>query len=530
MVILRLKQCERALADGRLDEAYELLRQPDIRSHRRGQDLVGELVKAMVDRGRKHLAQGRLMAAATDADKALGLGGNLPDAVQLREAVRTAQRGQERINQQAGQAMALARRHAEIGQLTLGQQLLAESPLADPRLDDLKKDFAARRAGLESCLKKATEAFDGGDWEAAIDHIVTAGKSRAQDAGIRRLADRIADRVATEAAPHLESGRLDAAVTLLGRLARLPIETTAIRQLRATLVQCRCASAAIAEGNQQEAEESLRRLQVMLPGAKWIGQLVEQTRQWGEVQRSIRTSPLSLLGMEHGLKNAPTPALRYSEEPDRPEKSSPPEYPRPGVNENQMRSIVLHVDGVGSYLVLSRSTVSIGPRSTARSLDLPLMIDASSPTITLSRSEEDYFLKSDRPATVNDVPCAAKLLNSGDRIGMGTRCRMTFRRPSAASGTAVLDISGARLPAAGIRQVILLDREIVIGPGGSAHIRCDELPAPVVLVRSDDGLACRSAAEIMIDGQAMGKAANLPTGVPVSIGSLRLVISGEDRS
>jgi hypothetical protein len=190
--------------------------------------------------------------------------------------------------------------------------------------------------------------------------------------------------------------------------------------------------------------------------------------------------------------------------------------------------MVLHIDGVGSYQVLPGPTVSIGPRSSARMLDLPLMIDPASPTVTLSRSDEDYFLKGDGPATVNEVPCVTKLLNSGDKIGIGTRCRMTFRRPSAASGTAVLDLSGARLPTAGIRQVILLDREIVIGPGGGAHIRCDQLPASVVLVRGDEGLACRSDAEIKIDGQPMANTANLPTGVPISIGSLRLVISRQE--
>ncbi|MGD0461188.1 MAG: hypothetical protein ABSB74_01750 [Tepidisphaeraceae bacterium] len=509
MVILRLKQCEWALADGRLDEAFDMVRQPDVRAHRRGQELVGELVKALVDRGRRHLAQGRLTAAATDAGKAVQLGGNLPDAVQLREAVGTAQRSREKVDQQAGQALALARRHADQGQLTVGQQLLAESPLADPRLDDLKQDLAARRAGLESSLKKATEAFDAGDWEAAIDHVATAGKNGAQDAALRRLADRVADHVAAEAAPQVESGRLDAAAALLGRLDRLPVDTTATRQLRATLDQCRSASVAIADGRQQEAEESLRRLQVMWPRASWIGQLAEQARQWGEVQTAIRTSPLSLLALTAQRARAQAP--------------SPPAVMQ------LMQSLVLHVDGVGSYQVLPGPTVSIGPRSSARVLDLPLMIDASAPTITLSRSDEDYFLNADRPATVNEVPCVTRLLNSGDRIGLGTRCRLTFRRPSAASGTAVLDISGARLPAAAIRQVILLDREIVIGPGGSAHIRADELPAPVVLMRSDEGLACRSAAEIVIDGQPMGKAANLPTGANISIGSLRFVLSREQR-
>jgi hypothetical protein len=491
--MLRLKQCERALADGRLDEAFDLVRQPDIRSHRRGQDLTSELVTALVHRGRGHLAQGRLTAAAMDADKAVQLGGNLPDTVQLKAAVHTAQTGQARVNQQAGQVIALARRHADQGQLTIGQQLLAESPVADPRLDDFKKDLAARRAGMESSLAKATDAFNSGDWQGAI-----------------------ADHGAAEAMPHVESGRLDAAAALSERLDRLPAETAAARRLRTILNQCSIASAAIADGRQLEAEESLRRLQLMSPGAKWIGQLVDQARQWREVQTAMRTSPLSLLAHSARTNDAP-PAARHAQPPDR----------APGMPGPRMPSLVLHVDGVGSYLILMGSAVSIGAHGASRTLDLPLMIDASSPTIALSRSDEDYFLKSDRPVSVNDVSCVSKLLNSGDRIGLGTRCRLTFRRPSAASGTAVLDISGARLPTAAIRQVILMDREIVIGPGASAHIRSDDLSAPVVLVRNDDGLACPNAADVTIDGRRTANGATLPTGVPISVGSLGLVIARE---
>jgi tetratricopeptide (TPR) repeat protein len=512
VLILRLKQCERALGDGRLDEAFDLARQSDVRAHRQGQDLIGELVKALIDRGRRHLAQGRLPAAAADADKAIQLGGNLPDAAQLREAVRNAERGVQNVNQQAAQAMALARRHADQGQLTVGQQVLAEAPVTDPRLDCLKQDLAARRAGLESCLKKATEAFDVGDWEAAIDHIAMAGKNSAQDAALRRLADRIADHVAAEAAPQVESGRLDAAAALMGRLDGLPADTTATRHLRATLDQCRAASNAIAAGQHQEAEEVLRRLQIMWPQAGWIGQLAEQARQWAEVQTAIRASPLSLLTLTAQRAPAKAPS------------------PLPPVAMARMQSLVLHVDGVGSFGVLPGPKVSIGPLSSTRALDLPLMIDAAAPTITLSRSDGDYFLGADRPAMVNEVPCVTRLLNSGDRLGLGTRCRLTFRRPSAASGTAVLDITGARLPSAGIRQVILFDREIVIGPGAGAHIRADELPAPVVLVRSGEGLACRSAAEILIEGRPAGNAADLPLGAHISIGSLRFVISREQRA
>ena len=63
-MILRIRQAECALADGRLDEAFELADRHDVRSHRRGQRLVGRLVRSLVDRGRKHLDAGRIAEAA----------------------------------------------------------------------------------------------------------------------------------------------------------------------------------------------------------------------------------------------------------------------------------------------------------------------------------------------------------------------------------------------------------------------------------------------------------------------------------
>ena len=49
MLILRLKQAETAVADGRLDEAFEIVQSEQIRQHRRGQKLIGRLAGAFVD-------------------------------------------------------------------------------------------------------------------------------------------------------------------------------------------------------------------------------------------------------------------------------------------------------------------------------------------------------------------------------------------------------------------------------------------------------------------------------------------------
>jgi hypothetical protein len=517
VLILRIKQCERALADGRLDEAYDLARRPDVRTHRRGQELVQEIVRALIERGRKHLAQGCLPAAAADADKAVQLGGNLHDAVQLREAVRTAQRSVDCVNQQAAQAIALARRHADQGQLTVGQRVLAESPVADARLNGLKQDLAARRAGLDSAAQKATKAFDAGDWEAAIDQITATGRAGIQDVSLRQLSDRITDHVAKLAAPQIEAGRLDTAAALLQKLAPLRTETTARQELRSTLEECSAISIAVAAGRQQEAETMLLRLQKKWPKAAWIAELSDQIRHWGQVQAALRTSPLLLLNPSSQV--AP---INGAAKPNLPPIMQPPRLPP-----SREESFVLHVDGVGSFRILPGPNVHIGPLSSTRPLDLPLMIDATTPLITLSRSDEDYFLSAEKPVTVNEVPRTTKLLATGDRIALGPRCRLTFKRPIPASGTAVLEVSGARLPNAGIRQVILMDREIVIGPSASAHIRADDVPAPVILLRGPVGWSCRSNAEIKIDGRSAGNSCDLLPGANVAVGSLGFVISRE---
>jgi hypothetical protein len=185
------------------------------------------------------------------------------------------------------------------------------------------------------------------------------------------------------------------------------------------------------------------------------------------------------------------------------------------------------VDGVGSFQVLSSPAVSIGPAGASRSVDIPLMLDANVPIVTVTRSDDDYFLRAAEAVPVNGVPASNKLLRDGDRISLGNRCRITFRRPSSASGSAVLDLAGARLPGASIRQVLLLDREIILGPGSSAHVRVDDLSAPVVLQKRGDGLFCRSAADVSVDNKPAGTAADIPLGAHVSVGSLHFVVARE---
>jgi hypothetical protein len=529
VLFVRLKQCEHALSDGRLDEAFDLLRQPDMRAHRAGQELIGKLVPALVERGRRHLAAGRLLQAAADCGRAGQIGGNRAEIAQLRAAVNNAMRITDNNNRQIGQAVAAARRHADQGQLSVGQQLLGAIDTPDARVDGLKQDLIARRAGVESRLKKATEALDAGDWETAVDHLAAMGRGDAADTHLRQLCGKISRQVSEEINREFESGRVNVAAALLGRLDRLPVQSVETDQVRKTLEQCRLACNAVETNQPRTAEDILRRLGAIWPNAAWLGHAVEQSKQLGDALSQVHGGPLFLVEMTTPLTPPLTPSLQPNRAAAPPATPlSPPPLPQP--NAMARNSYCLHVDGVGSFQIITNPSVSIGPAGSSRSVDIPLMLDAGVPTITVTRSDDDYFLRSGQPVLVNQVQTTNKLLHDGDRIGLGNLCRLTFRRPSAASVSAVLDLSGARLPGATIRQVILMDRELIIGPGTAAHVRVDDLAAPVVLQRRGEGMYCRSAAEILLDDKPAGTAAEIPVGSHVQVGSLHFVVAREQRS
>jgi hypothetical protein len=188
------------------------------------------------------------------------------------------------------------------------------------------------------------------------------------------------------------------------------------------------------------------------------------------------------------------------------------------------RQFLLHVDGAGSYLIVRSDMVELGPMGVARRPDVPIMTAATAPTITLSRCDEDCFLSTRVPVAVNDRTVTSALLCDGDRIGLGPRCRIEYRRPNPASASAVLRITGGRLPWGAVREVLLMGRELVIDPSPSAHVRAPAGSPQVVLHARDDGIWCRSLGGICVNGQAVGQLAGVSAGARVSAGTLNFVL------
>ena len=507
MLILRIKRCESALASGRLDEALKLLSAANLQAHRRGQALTDRLTAALVERSRAHLAAGRFGPADDDCRKASLLAGNTGDITQLRAAIDHANLGMREQLAQREHATAAARRLVEQGQLTLGKQFAARVPDGGMLLADI----ADRRSMFDRSVSDASAAVVREDWESAVQ-CLTRAKSLCPGAGeIHILSKTIGESVSRKAQALLESGRLDAASLLLRRVTPLQASHSELTQIQHGLDQCRIAWECIDGGRHREAVEVLGRLAKVWPHAAWLRDTVASLSLADDAMGDVRTGPLGLLYIGETM-----PFLQK-----RP-ASSPPILALP--NRNSIKRFLLHVDGAGSYLVLQGNSVSIGPVSVSSPPDLPLMTSANAPVIVLSRSDEDYFLNARSPVQINDRTLSSKLLAGGDRISIGPRCRIEFARPNPASASAVLRITGARMPWGGVRDVLLMDRELVIGSFAAAHVKTRETLEQVVLQVSDGRLLCRATSAISIDGKQAGKLAEITPGAQVIAGGLSLIV------
>jgi hypothetical protein len=526
VLFLRIRQAEVALHDGRLDEAYELVAQSEkLRSHRRGQSLVTRLVTALVKRGHEHLAASRPQQALVDCDKAARLGGNLPEVVELRDAASGAIDAKRRSERRHAQALLAARQAIEAGRLAAGQELLAAAG-DESRAVMLLADVNVRRAMVETALQSAQVALDRGDLDLAASELCKARSSDATDARVIDLTLRICKALKQRVASALDEGRLDLADSLVQRLAKLDEEGSETRQHQRALEQSRLAWESIDRGQPRQAEEILRRLSNLLPDARWIKEALKFAAQAEEALQSLRGGPLGLLSSSRAPTEAPMPIARITGFQPVPAPAAHGLKTRDSEMRDTLPSrFVIQVDGAGSFVVVRQPMVTLGPVSSSKMPDVGLIAEPGAPVVTIERNDDDYFIRATGQIAINERAVTSKLLMKGDRIAISPRCRLAFNLPNAASTSATIDLSGGRFPRSDVRRVILLDRDLVIGPGNGTHIRAEQLSGNVVLLVRDNRLFVQSETMVTVDGKPMDRAAGIPLGGHVDVGGLSFVVT-----
>ena len=196
-----------------------------------------------------------------------------------------------------------------------------------------------------------------------------------------------------------------------------------------------------------------------------------------------------------------------------------------GGQSSLLSTFIMQMDGVGSFLVFREARVTVGPVSSSARPMLGLIADPNTPVATIERVDGDYFIRSQTAIEVNGQSVTEKLLADGDRIALSPRCRLRFGLPNPASTTAVLTLSGAGLGRPDVRQIVLMDRDILIGPYTNNHIRTDQLSDVAAIFAQNGRLLCRAKDGVSVDGRPFDPSVGLTIDKRVEIGKLSMVVA-----
>jgi len=537
---LTLKRIQCALADGQLDEAHRLLEaETSLRACRKGQKLTARLAAALVRRGREHLAAGRLDQALRDCTKAAAWGGDREDVGALRQAVCEAMEERRRQGRRRAGRLATAEKHIGAGWLTAGLDLLGD--VDDGEAGRLKDQASAERRRLSAAAEKIEAALERDDVRGALALLKQVGPARLYDERLGQLSQAVADRVVGHVSEALNTGAVEAAAKVLAEAADLDDTSGRLGGLRRCVEQCRRAAWHLQAGRARRAAVLLAGLHSRFPQAGWLADAARQAQQAAESSEALMAGPLGLLcGSDVGAAGdgeAEAPADGRATEASGEgtdavaaaaagSASMEVERAEPEAADDRLPNrVVLQIDGVGAFLVVRDERITIGPVSKTPRPTVGLLAGADLPTVTLERHEHDYVLRSGDAIRVGGRPVEQRLLNDGDKIALSDRCRMRFGKPNAASGTAVLSLSSARLPRPDITRVILMEREILVGPGAGCHVRTAAVEQTVTFAVHGGGLCCRSDVPVFAGGRQLAAGAALPLNEPVRVGALGMVIS-----
>jgi len=351
-------------------------------------------------------------------------------------------------------------------------------------------------------LDRVRAAMEREDWPVAIEELGRVKRTGVKNDRVAELSGRVVFQVVRRIRAAVDEGRLDLAQAMISPLTTVAGDQPEVRELTRAIQRLSEAAGCIQQGMMHPAIRILRQLASTLPGASWLETAIRNCRQAAEELETLQGGPLGLIGVQ-GLVM-----------PESNERSEPPAaagLALPG-------RFIIRVDGVGSFLVVRNPRATIGPVSSSARPEVGLVADPGLPTVTIDRMEDDYFLRSDGAGS-------GKLLADGETIELGPRCRMKFRVPNPASTTAIVALTHARLGQGDLRQIILMDREMVMGPGPAAHIRADELTEPVVLFLRDDRLWCAKKMPVTVDGKETQDPAELAPEKQIQIGPVSLTIS-----
>ncbi len=530
MKFLQIKQAETALKDGRLDEACRIIEQADVQEYAKAQKLIGQLARAYADRAEKHLENDLCSEAYADCCKAEKLAGSDPEIAVLKDRINQAILRKHAENADQVAMVTQARNHLKKGDISACENLIASVDKDYGKV--LQNQATDQRQKLNLLLRKLDHALRQKDIHLTVSILKSANWRDLinRDDELAVLISRIRIEFCARLRLALQSGRIDQAQMMAQQGESVVSDMLDFRELQRIIQKLLNAQCAVEHCHPQDAARILTQVRSMLPDAPWLTTAEEYARQAAQAVEALKNGPLGLMITGQSMKGWQDTVHNESLSDSASQQRMKDVEMLPVHNEPALpQRFVIQVDGVGSYLVFPGNRISVGPISSSRRPDLGVMADATGAVVTIERFEEDYLLMSDQPVMVNKKPTHKSILNDNDRIDLTHRISMKFKKPNPASSTALLDLASARMPSQDIRYAVLLNRELVFGPGSGSHVRDDGWSDQFALSYRDGHLFCDKRDLVTLRDQPLNRELPLPIGQPLRIGQASLVITPYDR-
>jgi hypothetical protein len=517
----RLKAAENALKEGRLEEAYRLAIQPDLRQHRRGAAVLATLTEKFIGRARNFYREDRFREALMDLDRAEAGGVMKEEIAELRGYVQTVATEHERREDSRRDRLNAAVKRIEGGSLAAGRDMLERAAVEDRAAQEARRKVEERAEDARRTIEHAERLLKAGQVAGAAERVRKAKAMDTHNENVTRLEVELCRKAMENARAAIVEGKLGRAADELACVGDLGKALPGRRELADLLAMAREASSSVLAHQYGEARRKVMSLARQLPDAGWLKTAIEQLRQLDEIHTALCAGPLGdrvNATPNRGLQPARTSARAEARGSGMADTVALPG--RINVATGAPERLLMFVDGGGSYLILRGGQASLGRAASEHPADVPIFSDVAERHANVARVDDDYFLFALKDVEVGGRKTQHQLLRDGDRIVLGKKAKFTFRLPSRKSPSAVLELSDTTKMPHDVRRVVLFDQHATVGNGPNAHIMCRHAGTPLVLFERGGQLWIRQQS----DGHVDTEAKSLRLGEPVEIGGVSLVV------
>lgn len=450
---LKLREVQVAVDNGRYEDAIAMLQRESLREFLPAKKLAQDVAGKIVERAGQRFARGDSLSGWQDLQVAERLGGQDDAILKLREQLTTS-------------ALAEVRRY-----LAAGQTAPAQARLAKLHRRGLLGESGRMLEQIAGAMYKAQNAAQHGRFAEAAAAIEQA----------QGLTSKLAGEGTMEITRQLDSqGREITAHQAEG--LRLSTELHARLTEQDWSAVLTTAEALLAIAPQHEAARQARRRAWKAVGMD-VTHAMHRGRAGGHV--SLDWNRVAMPGRKStrpGARSGEIDTVSGTESPKR---------------------ALLWVDEVGGFLVCLDDQIVLGQPSQGNSIAVPILADLSRRHAVIRREAGAYVLDPLQSVRINGREITGPtVLADGQKIQLGDSVRLRFTRPHALSATARLDFESHHKTQPSADAVLLMADSCVMGPNSHCHIRSSAAQHDVVLYRSGEGLQCRSAAELVVDGEA----------------------------